>query len=109
MFSTNRPVDVAGSIPSEMDRTCTPRSRSRFTVLRTSIRERPSRSTRQTTTVSTRTADDLTELVQTHLIPHGFRVTRRPSPFAVTVERPGLQSRSTNQLFEALSGRSSRP
>lgn len=40
MFSIVRPVRVAGSISSEMDRRCTPPSRSRLTVCRTSIRER---------------------------------------------------------------------
>lgn len=58
--------------------------------------------------MDTRTAEQLTELVETHLIPRGFRVTRRPSPFAVTVEGPGLAERSTSRLFEALSGRPSR-
>lgn len=38
MFNISRPVDVDGSMPSEIDRTCTPRSRSRFTVFSTSIR-----------------------------------------------------------------------
>ena len=52
MFSISRPVEVAGSMPSEMDRTWMPRSRSRVTVLSTSISDRPKRSTRQTTTVS---------------------------------------------------------
>lgn len=52
MFRISRPVDVDGSMPSEIDGTFTPRSRSRFTVFSTSIRERPSRSTRHTTTVS---------------------------------------------------------
>lgn len=50
MFTISRSVDVEGSMPSEIERTCTPRPRSRFTVFRTSIRDRPSRSTRHTTT-----------------------------------------------------------
>jgi hypothetical protein len=52
MFSIRRPDVVVGSIPSEMDLRCTPRSRSRFTVFKTSIKDRPSLSTRHTTTVS---------------------------------------------------------
>jgi hypothetical protein len=52
MPSISRPEVVAGSMPSEIERICTPRSRSIFTVLRTSSMERPSRSMRQTTTVS---------------------------------------------------------
>lgn len=52
MFSINRPEVVDGSIPSETLFNCTSRSRSSFTVLRTSMSDRPSRSTRQTTTVS---------------------------------------------------------
>lgn len=52
MFSISWPVDVVGSMPSESDRTCMPRSRSRFTVFSTSTIDRPSRSTRHTTTVS---------------------------------------------------------
>jgi hypothetical protein len=41
MFSISRPVEGAGSMPSEMDRTCMPRARSRVTVLSTSISDRP--------------------------------------------------------------------
>lgn len=52
IFNISRPFEVAGSIPSETDRTATSRSRSRLTVLRKSIKDRPGRSTRHTTTVS---------------------------------------------------------
>jgi len=51
-FSIRRPDVDVGSIRSEMDLRYTPRSRSRFTVFKTSIKDRPSRSTRHTTTVS---------------------------------------------------------
>jgi len=52
MFSISRPVDVVGSMPSEMDRTAIPESRRPLTVFSTSIKERPRRSIRQTTTMS---------------------------------------------------------
>nr|WP_206426027.1 hypothetical protein [Nakamurella antarctica] len=50
------PVEVAGSMPSEIDRTEIPETRGLRTVLNTSIDDRPRRSIYRTTTVSSASA-----------------------------------------------------
>lgn len=52
MFNIKRPEVADGSLPSEIERTLTRRSRRSWTVASTSSSDRPSRSIRHTTTVS---------------------------------------------------------